>query len=54
MNGESKLHPILTSHLMVRMMVATGEDRGLPLASLSRMRGIIIISARIETHPRST
>ena len=53
MNGESELRPILISHMMARMMVATGEDRGLPLASLSRMRRIIIVSAGTKIRPRS-
>ena len=52
MNGESEPHPIMISHLMARMMVAIGEDRGLPLVSLSRMRRIIIVGTGTEIRPR--
>ena len=52
MNGESEPHPIMICHLMARMMVAIGEDRGLPLVSLSRMRRIIIVGTGTEIRPR--
>ena len=52
MNGESELHPILTSFLMVKRMAAIGVGRGLLLVSLSYMMRSIIISAETEIRPR--
>ena len=51
MNGESKLHPILTSLLMVKRMVAIGADQELLLASLSYMMRTIIMSVETEICP---
>ena len=51
MNGESELHPILTSLLRVRRMVAIGADRELPLISLSHMMRTIIMNVETEIHP---
>ena len=51
MNNESKLHPILTSLLIVRRMAAIGADRGLPLTSLSHMMRTIIMNVETEIHP---
>ena len=50
MNGESELHPIPTSLLMVRRMAAIDADRGLPLAVLSHMIRTIIMNAETKIH----
>ena len=52
MNGESELHPIPTSLLMVKRMAAIGIGRGLLLASFSHMIRSIIMSAEKEIRPR--
>ena len=51
MIGESELHPILTSLLMVRRMAAIGVDRGLPLVSLSHMMRTIIMNIERKIPP---
>ena len=51
MNGESELHPILTSLPMVKRMAAIGADQGLLLVSLSHMMRTIIMNAETEIHP---
>ena len=51
MNGESELHLILTSLLMVKRIVAIGANQGLLLASLSHMIRTIITSAKTEIRP---
>ena len=51
MIGESELHSILTSLLMVRRMAAIGIDRGLPLVSLSHMMRTIIMNVETKIPP---
>ena len=51
MNGESELHLILTSLLMVKRIVTIGADQGLPLKSLTLMMRTIIMNAEIEISP---
>ena len=51
MNGESELHLILTSLLMVKRIVAIGANQGLLLASLSHMMRTIITSVETKIHP---